>query len=75
MSVSIIMRKLKYDEKANLHHMDTDCFIVYVKQMIFIKTLQKILKPYLILDYESNYELDRPLHKRKKLKSNWISER
>ena len=36
--------KPKYNEKAKLCYMDTDSFIVYIKQMIFIKTLEIILK-------------------------------
>ena len=34
----------KYREKAKLCYMDVDSFIVYTKKMIFIKTLQKMLK-------------------------------
>ena len=34
----------KYREKAKLCYMDVDSFIVYTKIMIFIKTLQKMLK-------------------------------
>ena len=34
----------KYREKAKLCYMDVDSFIVYTKTMIFIKTLQKMLK-------------------------------
>ena len=36
--------KPKYDEKAKLCYMDTNSFIAYIKQMIFIKILQKMLK-------------------------------
>ena len=36
--------KPKYNEKAKLCYMDTDSFIVYIKQMIFIKTLEIMLK-------------------------------
>ena len=32
--------KAKYDEKVKLSYMDINSFIVYIKQMIFIKTLQ-----------------------------------
>ena len=64
--------KLKYGEKANLRFMDTDSFIVHVKT-------DKIYK-YIVEDVEtrfdpSNYEVGRPLQKRKKKKSNWINER
>ena len=34
----------KYREKAKLCYMDVDSFIMYTKKMIFIKTLQKMLK-------------------------------
>ena len=33
-----------YGENAKLYYMDTDSFPVYVKQMIFTKKLQKMLK-------------------------------
>ena len=36
--------KPKYVEKQKLCNMDTDNFIVYIKQVIFIKALQKMLK-------------------------------
>ena len=41
--------KLKYGEKAKLCYMDTGSFIVYIKKMIFIFTLQKMLRQVLIL--------------------------
>ena len=41
--------KPKYDKKEKLCYMDTDSFIVHIKKMIFIKTLQKMLKLNLIL--------------------------
>ena len=42
--------KPEYGEKAKLCYMDTDSFTVYIKkQMMFIKTLQKMLKLDLIL--------------------------
>ena len=36
--------KPKYRENAKLCYMDTDSFIVHLKEMIFIKILQKVLK-------------------------------
>ena len=36
--------KPKCDEKAKLCYMDTDSFIIYIKLMIFIRILQRILK-------------------------------
>ena len=41
--------KPKYGEKEKLCYMDTYSFIVYIKQIIFIKTLKKMLKINLIL--------------------------
>ena len=42
--------KWKYGGKAKLCCMDTDSFIVYIETYdIYIKTLQKMLKPELIL--------------------------
>ena len=41
--------KPKYGEKANLYYIDTDSFIVYKKQMILKRILQKMLKQDLIL--------------------------
>ena len=50
--------KPKYGEKAKLGYMDADSFIVYIKNMISIKTLQMFHET----RFEtSNYELDRPL--------------
>ena len=40
--------KLKYGGKGKLFYIDTDSFILYIKQ-IFIRTLQKMLKLDLIL--------------------------
>ena len=36
--------KPRYGENAKFCHMDTDSFILYIEQMIFVNTLQKILK-------------------------------
>ena len=41
--------KEKYVEQAKLCYMYTDSFIVYIKQIIFTKTLQQMLKLDLIL--------------------------
>ena len=41
--------KPKYDEKAKLCCLDAGCFFGYIKQMIFIKILQEMLKLELIL--------------------------
>ena len=41
--------KPKYDEKTNLYSMDTENFILSKTQIIFIKTLQKMLKQDLTL--------------------------
>ena len=42
--------KLKYVEEEKLCYIDTDSFIVYKKQMIFVMTLQKMLKQGSILE-------------------------
>ena len=41
--------KPKYGEKAKLCYMDTESFIVYIKQMIYLRTFEKMLKLDLIL--------------------------
>ena len=41
--------KPKYNQSAKLCYMDRDSFIVYAKQMIFTKILQKMLKKDLTL--------------------------
>ena len=41
--------KSKYGEKAKLCYIDTDRFIEYIKEMIFIKKSEKTLKLDLIL--------------------------
>ena len=63
--------KPKYDEKAKFCYLDTDSFIVYIKKMIIVKTLQKMLKVDLILQI-MNY-IGHCL--KKKIKTNWINER
>ena len=50
--------------------MNTESFIFYAKQKIFIKILQEMFKQ----DF-TNFELNRPLPKQKRLTSNWINER
>ena len=54
-----------------LSYMDTDSFMVYKKQMIFIKKIAEDIEiRYLKSDIETSYyELNRPL---KSKKSNWI---
>ena len=46
--------KSKYGGKEKLCYMDTDSFLVYIKQMIFIKTLQKMLKLDLIIQIKNS---------------------
>ena len=41
--------KPKYVEKSKLYQMDTDSFMVFIKHMIFMTTLWKMLKLDLIL--------------------------
>ena len=41
--------KPKYDEKTSLYSMDTESFMLSKTQIIFIKTLQKMLKQDLTL--------------------------
>ena len=65
MSLSYGMIKPKYGQEANLCYMDTDSFIVYIKTDDIYKDIAE--------DGETrfdtlNYELDRPLPKRKNKK-------
>ena len=55
--------KPKYGEKVKLCYMDTGSFVVYIKQMIFTKMLQMMLKLEFTLQIMN---LDRPLFKGKK---------
>ena len=41
--------KPKYVEKGKLCYADTNSFVAYIKNMIFVNTLQKMLKQGLIL--------------------------
>ena len=58
--------KPKYDENARLCYMEIDSFIVYIKKMIFIKILQKMLK--LDFIYEIMNKIDHCL--KEKIQSN-----
>ena len=57
--------KPKYDEKAKLREMDTDCQIVYIKRD---DTYKDIVEDVETRFDTSNYELDRPLSKIKNKK-------
>ena len=52
--------------------MDTDSFIVHVKTDHIYKEIPKVVE---IRFDTSNFEIDRPLPKSKKKKSNWTIER
>ena len=54
--------KQKYGEKTKLCYMDTDSFIVYIKTNDIYKEIFEDIKTRLDT---SNYELDKPLPKRK----------
>ena len=57
--------KLKYGEKAKLCYMDTENFIVYIKTEDVYKDIAEDVETRF---YTSNYELDRPLPKRRNKK-------
>ena len=57
--------KPKYVEKANLYYMDTDSFTVYIKADDIYKDIAKDVETRFDI---SNYELNRPLPKRKNKK-------
>ena len=57
--------KPKYGENAKLCYMDTDSFIIHVKQMIFTNDIEEYVE--IIFD-TSNFEIDRPLLKGKNKK-------
>ena len=59
--------KPKYGEKGNLCYVDTDSFIDHIKR---VDIHVDIVKDVETRSYTSNDELDRPLPKRKNLKSN-----
>ena len=65
--------KPKYGEKGNLCYVDTDSFIDHIKR---VDIHVDIVKDVETRSYTSNDELDRPLPKRKNLKSNerWIKQ-
>ena len=66
------LHEIKYREKAELCYMDTDSFIVYTKTEYICSESE--------IDVQakfdtSNYELDRPFPKRKKMESGLMKER
>ena len=63
--------KQKYGENVNLCYMDTDNFVVHVKTDDIYKNIGENIKTRFDT---SNFELDRPLPKRKILKSVWTNE-
>ena len=64
--------KRKYDENAKLCYMDTDSFIAHVKT----KDIYEYITKDLATRFDSwTFELDKPLPKEKKAKSNLIDER
>ena len=60
--------KPKYGEKPKLCYMDTDGLIVYIKTDKYYTDIAEDVK---FRFDTSNYELDRPLPKQKKQKTNW----
>ena len=68
----MVYKKPLHDEKAKLGYIDTDSFIVFIKTDDINKDITKDVETRF---NTSNYELDRPLPKGKKLKSNWINKR
>ena len=57
--------KLKYGETVRLYYMNTDSFIIYIKTDDIYKDIAEDVETRFDT---SNYELDRPLPKRKKKK-------
>ena len=68
----MVYKKPMYEEKAKLGYIDTDSFIVFIKTDDINKDITKDVETRF---NTSNYELDRPLPKGKKIKSNWINKR
>ena len=64
--------KPKYCKNAKLCYMDTDSFIVHVKTDDIYKDIAEDIETRLDT---SNFEIDKPLPKRKQEKSNWANER
>ena len=64
--------KPKFGENAKFCYMDTNSFIVPLKMEDICKDIAEDVETGFDT---SNFELDRPLSKRKKQKGNWISER
>ena len=64
--------KPKYGKNAKLCYMDTDSFIVHVKTDDIYKDIAEDIETRLDT---SNFEMDKPLPKRKQEKSNWANER
>ena len=64
--------KPKYVERSKFCYVDTASFIVYIKTDDVYKDIAEEFKTRFDT---SNYELDRPLPKRKRKNSNWINER
>ena len=64
--------KPKDRQKTKKSYMDTDSLIVYPKTENIYVNVAKYVETKIDT---SNYELDRPLPNRKKLKSNWINEK
>ena len=62
--------KPSYGDKQKLCYVETDSFIVYIKtDDIYKDTAEDVVTTF----DTSNYELDRPLSKRKR-KSKWVNE-
>ena len=63
--------KPKYQDKAKLHYMDTDSFIVYIKTEYFYEdTADDVKKWFDSLNYDD--DVDRPLPIGKNKNKNWF---